>query len=163
VRSNGYRPIHSALMPNWFFAPTSSAGSEIVDLLLSHGARYTVFIAAMRGDDQYVYNELARDPSLANFEDTCHDRVLSAAVRRKNVALTRRLLELGADPNASEEGAPRGLSLWIAVHDREREIVRMLLAHGADPNGPVESSGTPMLMAQNDAELTALLIAHGGH
>ena len=61
--------------------------------------------------------------------------------------MTRLLLEHGADPNLPEEGAPRGLSLWIAVNDRQREMSAMLLAHGADPNAPVESSGTPMSQA----------------
>ena len=120
---------------------------EIAELLLSRGARYTIFIAALRGDEQFVRDALARDRSLANFEDTCHHRVLSAAVRRNDVAMTRLLLEHGADPNLPEEGAPRGLSLWIAVNDRQREIVRLLLAHGADPNATVESSGTPMSQA----------------
>ena len=76
--------------------------------------------------------------------------------------MTRLLLDHGADPNAAEEGAPRGLALWIAVDGRHREIVNMLLAHGADPNAEVESSGTPMLIAEGDDELTALLEKHGG-
>ena len=165
VRGDGYRPIHCALMPSWFFQVRPGARSEIVELLLSSGAEYTIFVAAMRGDDSFVREALLRDRSLANFEDTCHHRVLSAAVRRQNTALTRVLLENGADPNLPEEGAPRGLSLWIAVNDRQHEIVRMLLAHGADPNGSVESSGTPMTQAaaKKDAELVELLRAHGGH
>ena len=105
---------------------------------------------------------LARDRSLANFEDTCHHRVLSAAVRRGDLAMVRLLLAHGADPNLPEEGASHGLSLWIAVNDRQRDIVRLLLAHGADPNAQVESSGTPMSQAASDEELTALLHSHGG-
>jgi ankyrin repeat protein len=163
VRGDGYRPIHCALMPNWFFQVTKEARTEIVDLLLSQGARYTIFVAAMRGDDAFVRDALARDRSLANFEDSCHHRVLSAAVRRGDVVMTRLLLDHGADPNLPEEGAARGLSLWIAVNDRQREIVHMLLAHGADPNASVESSGTPMMRAAaRDPELIPLLTSHGG-
>jgi ankyrin repeat protein len=164
VRGDGYRPIHCALMPNWFFQVRPGARDEIVELLLSSGAEYTVFVAGMRGDDTFVRRALARDRSLANFEDTCHHRVLSAAVRRGDAALARVLLEHGADPNLPEEGAPRGLSLWIAVNDRQHEIVRILLAHGADPNAAVESSGTPMTQAaaKKDAELLEMLRAHGG-
>ena len=161
-RGDGYRPVHSALMPNWFVPVESGQRAQIADLLLSRGARYTIFLAALRGDRRFVADELARDPSLASFEDTCHHRVLSAAVRREDVAMTRLLLEHGADPNRAEEGAPRGLSLWIAVTGRQREIVRMLLAHGADPNATVDSGGTPMTQAAQDAELRELLIAHGG-
>lgn len=163
VRGDGYRPVHCALMPNWFFQVKLGPRKEIAELLLTHGARYTVFIAALRGDEQFVRDALARDRSLANFEDTCHHRVLSAAVRRGDVAMTRRLLEHGADPNLPEEGAPHGLSLWIAVNDRQREIARLLLAHGADPNGDVDSCGTPMSQAEEkDSELTKLLRQHGG-
>jgi ankyrin repeat protein len=162
VRGDGYRPIHSALMSNWFFQVDRGEAREIVDLLLSRGARYTIFIAALLDDAALVRGAVARDRSLANFEDTCHHRVLSAAVRRGDVEMTRLLLEHGADPNLPEEGAPRGLSLWIAVNDRQREIVDMLLARGADPNAPVESSGTPMLPAAKDAMLTELLRRHGG-
>lgn len=162
ARGDGYRPVHCALMPNWFFQVRLGVREEIATLLLSQGARYTIFIAALRGDAAFVRDALARDHSLANFEDTCHHRVLSAAVRRGDVAMTRLLLEHGADPNLPEEGAPRGLSLWIAVNDRQREIVRMLLDHGADPNGDVDSSGTPMMQAEKDAELTELLRKHGG-
>ena len=165
VRGDGYRPVHCALMPNWFMPDRLGARAEIADLLLSRGARYTIFLAALRNDKEFVGNALARDRSLANFEDTCHHRVLSAAVRRRDVAMTRQLLEHGADPNLPEEGAPRGLSLWIAVNDGERELVRLLLAHGADPNGYVDSSGTPMSQAQakGDSRIIELLRTHGGH
>lgn len=163
IRGDGYRPVHCALMPNWFFQVSHDTREEIVELLLSQGARYTVFIAALRGDERFVRDALARDRSFANFEDTCHHRVLSAAVRRHDVAMTRLLLDHGADPNLPEEGAPRGLSLWIAVNDGEEMIVRLLLAHGADPNGAVESSGTPMSHAEGkDAALAELLRQHGG-
>lgn len=162
VRGDGYRPIHCALMPNWFMRVSSRTRDRIADLLLERGATYTVFIAALRGDAEYVRDGLRGDRALANFEDTCHHRVLSAAVRREDVAMTRLLLEHGADPNLPEEGAPRGASLLIAVNDRQREIVRLLLAHGADPNAEVDSSGTPMGQSANDPELFELLRAHGG-
>jgi ankyrin repeat protein len=163
VRGDGYRPVHCALMPNWFMHVPAQTRDTIADLLLQRGARYTIFIAALRGDARFVREALRGDPSLANFEDSCHHRVLSAAVRRGDVAMTRLLLDHGANPNLPEEGAPRGVSLWIAVNDRQREIVRMLLAHGADPNAEVDSSGTPMSRTTNDKELFELLRAHGGH
>jgi hypothetical protein len=76
--------------------------------------------------------------------------------------MTRLLLEHGADPNLPEEGAPRGLSLWIAVNDRQREIVELLLAHGADPNADIDSCGTPTSQARRYPELEELLRTHGG-
>jgi ankyrin repeat protein len=163
LRGDGYRPLHCALMPQWFFQVTPGDRDAIIDALLARGAQYTVFVAAMRGDAPFVRGALLRERTLANFEDSCHHRVLSAAVRRQDVPMTRLLLEHGADPNLPEEGAPRGLSLWIAVNDRQHEIVHLLLAHGADPNGVVDSSGTPMQQALHvDPDLASLLREHGG-
>jgi ankyrin repeat protein len=162
VRGDGYRPIHLALMPNWLMGVPKERGAAIAEALLARGARYTMFIAALRGDGQFVRDALRRDRSLANEEDTCHHRPISAAARRNDVEMARLLLEHGADPAAPEEGAPRGHALWIAVHDRRYEIARLLVEHGADPNGMVESSGTPMDEARKDPGLLALLRAHGG-
>ena len=162
VRGDGYRPVHCALMPNWFFRAEPGPREDVAELLLDRGARYTIFIAALRGDHRFVADVLARDRALADFEDTCHHRVLSAAVRRGAVALTRLLLGHGADPNLPEEGAPRGLSLWIAVNDRQHEIVDLLLVHGADPNAEVDSCGTPMSQARRSPEIAERLLAHGG-
>ena len=162
VRGDGYRPIHLALMPNWRMAVPKEQSAAIADALLARGVRYTMFIAALRGDDQFIRDALRRDRSLANEEDTCHHRPISAAARRNDVEMVRLLLEHGADPSAPEEGAPRGHALWTAVHDRRYEIARLLVEHGADPNGMVESSGTPMEQARTDPELLALLRAHGG-
>ena len=162
TRGDGYRPIHLALMRNWVAGAPPQERVAIVDALLARGARYTMFIAALRGDRQFVRDALARDPALANEEDTCHHRPLSGAVRRGDIELVRLLLEHGADPNAPEEGAPRGHSLWVAVHDRRVDLARLLLEHGADPNGEVESSGRPMDQARPHPELAAMLRAHGG-
>jgi ankyrin repeat protein len=162
VRGDGWRPVHSALMPDWRAKVPPARAEEIVRLLLGHGARYTMFIAASLGDFAWMRDSLARDGALANEEDTCHRRPISAAADRGDVSMTKLLLDHGADPNAPEEGAPRGNALYNAVARRHREIVQMLLAKGADPNAEVESSGTPMLPAEKDAELTALLEKHGG-
>lgn len=161
VRGNGDRPIHSALMPHW--STPRDRTDAVVEQLLARGARYTIFIAAARGDIDYVRDALARDRSLANFEDDCHYRPISAAANRDDIEMVKLLLAHGANPALPERGAERGHALWGAVHRRHREIVSLLLAHDADPNGMVESSGTPMMQAQNDPVLSALLRAHGGH
>jgi ankyrin repeat protein len=171
VRGDGRRPIHLALMKNWLVGVHDDRAA-IVETLLGHGAEYTPFIAALRGDHEYLRDALASDRSAANHEDTCHHRPLSAAVRRGDMELVRVLLQHGADPRLPEEGAPHGHALWIAVHDGSSELARLLLEHGADPNGMVDSSGTPMGLAvaasqrhpesSPHAEMRALLRAHGG-
>lgn len=134
----------------------------VAGALIAQGARYTIFIAAVLGDDQFVRDALSRDSTLANVEDTCHQRPISAAARRNDLAMVKLLLAHGADPNLPEEGAHRGHALWIAVFQRQPEMVRLLVDHGADPNAMVESSGTPIGHARKDPELFRLLLEHGG-
>ena len=156
TRGDGFRPLHCALMKS-----RTNAGA-IADALIAAAADYTVFVAAARGDARFVREAVERDPSLANFEDTCHYRPISAAAGRNDLELVKFLLAHGADPNLPEEGAPRGHALWRAVYQRQHEMARVLVAHGADPNAMVESSGTPIEHARTDPELFQLLLAHGG-
>ena len=162
VRGDGYRPIHLAVMTNFLAGGPPADGQAIAHLLLARGARYTMFLAALLGDGEFIRRSLERDPSSANDEDSNHHRPISAAVRRGDVDLVRLLLDRGADPSLPEEGAPRGHALWIAVHDDRPDIAELLLRRGADPNGMVESSGTPMDMARGKPALFSLLRAHGG-
>jgi ankyrin repeat protein len=161
IRGDGYRPIHLALMRNFVVGGPVAEGRAIADLLRARGARYTMFLAALVGDDEFVRGRLARDRSAANEEDTNHHRPISAAARRGDLEMVRLLLECGADPSLPEEGAPRGHALWNAVYENDRNIADLLLRHGADPNGMVESSGTPMDMARDKPALRELLRAHG--
>jgi ankyrin repeat protein len=156
VRGDGFRPVHCALMK------TRGDRTALSDALIAAGAEYTIFVAAARGDRGFVRDAVARDPSLANCEDTCHHRPISAAANRGDLEMVKLLLAHGADPNLPEEGAPRGHALWSAVYHRQREMARVLVQHGADPNAMVESSGTPMEHARKDPELFQLLMAHGG-
>ena len=162
IMGDGYRPIHNALMPRGRVRPAPEASRAVADTLIAHGAEYTIVVALLRGDRQFAIQALARDSSLANFEDTCHRRPISIAADRDDLDMVRLLLTHGADPNLPEEGAPRGGALWTAVYHRRREMARVLVEHGADPNAMVESSGTPMMHALKDPELYALLRAHGG-
>jgi ankyrin repeat protein len=160
--SDGYRPVHCALIPRGRVRPAPEASAAVADALIAHGAEYTIVVALLRGDRQFAKDALARDSSLANFEDSCHRRPISIAADRDDLEMVRLLLRHGADPNLPEEGAPRGHALWTAVYHRRREMARVLVEHGADPNAMVESSGTPIGHARKDPELLALLRAHGG-
>jgi ankyrin repeat protein len=162
VSGDGSRPVHCALEPRGRVSVARERRMTVADTLLAHGARYTIYVAAVRGDSEFVRNALNRDSSLANFEDTCHRRPLSAAASRNDLEMVRLLLSHGADPNLPEEGAPRGHALWTAVYHDRREMARLLVEHGADPNAMVESSGTPMMHARKVPELFQLLVAHGG-
>jgi ankyrin repeat protein len=162
VMGDGYRPVHNALMPRGRVRPAPEASHAVADALIAHGAQYTIVVALLRGDRQFAIDALARDPSLASVEDTCHRRPISIAADRDDLEMVRLLLRHGANPNLPEEGAPRGHALWTAIYHGRREMARVLVEHGADPNAMVESSGTPIGHARKDPQLLALLRAHGG-
>jgi ankyrin repeat protein len=162
VRGDGYKPLHVALMNSWRAGVTREQAGVIADRLIAAGADYTIYVAALRGDRRFVRDALARDRSLANFEDTCHFRPISAAAQRGDFEMVKLLIDHGADPNLPEEGAPAGQALWHAVYNHHPEIVAVLVEAGASPNAMVESSGTPMMHARSDEETFELLAIHGG-
>ena len=162
MRGDGVKPIHAVLLHGWRARVTREQAWTVADRLLARGGEYNIYIAAWRGDMPFVRDALARDASLASFEDTCRHRPLSAAASRNDIEMVKLLLEHGADPNAPEHGAPRGHALWTAVYNQRREMARLLVDYGADPNAMVESSGTPMMHARKDRELFQLLREHGG-
>lgn len=136
---------------------------EILELLLSNGAAYTILIAAHRGDEARVRELLQSDPSLANAADACHRRPLSAATANGHTAIVRLLLEHGADPNGKEAVCQGGYSLHNAVWNGHTEIVHMLLEHGARPEYYVDSSGDCVFAAhhQKHTEILHLLYSYG--
>jgi ankyrin repeat protein len=75
--------------------------------------------------------------------------------------MVKLLLASGADPSLPEEGAPLGLALWFAVFHKQFEMAKLLLEHGANPNTAPESSGSVLLLAENDPALKQLLLDYG--
>jgi ankyrin repeat protein len=152
VRDDGMRPINCAL---------NLRSRELFSTLLSRGAAYNIYHAAVAGDSDHVRSELRRDSSLANFEDSSGNRPVSAAARRNDLEMVKLLIEHGADPSLPEKGAPLGQALWVAVYQRQPEMAKLLLEHGANPNTAPESSGSALFQARGDDYLTRLLIEYG--
>ena len=156
----GFRPVALALWrdPYWGRRDDLAVARQLLD----RGADYSPAIAAALGDETRLEELLRADAATANLAEACGKRPLSAAAERGNLALVRRLLAAGADPNLPDgQNCPRGFALWAAAHHGHQEIVDLLLAAGADPNAEVESSGTPTTAAAS-AELRALLYRYGG-
>lgn len=156
----GFRPIVSALWlhPYW----NQRNDYDTVQLLLQHGAAYSMTIAAALGDEDRVNELLAQDASLANHQETGGKRALSAAAERNYVGIVKRLLDSGAEPNLEEgPNCPKGFALWAASRHGFFDIAKMLVEAGADPNAYVESSGNPTESAFN-REMRELLYCHGG-
>ncbi|HJZ95338.1 MAG TPA: ankyrin repeat domain-containing protein [Candidatus Solibacter sp.] len=152
VRPDGKRPIHCAL---------AAGHTDAVRTLLTHGTEYNFYLAVALGDSAYVGEALKRDAPLANFEDTSHQRPISAAAWRNDLDMMKMLLDHGADPSLPEHGAPDGLALWVAVYQNQPEMVKLLLERGANPNTSPESSGSALMHARKNPELEALLLQYG--
>jgi len=119
-------------------------------------------VAAALGDIDRVAAILETDPTRIKETRPNGRRPLSAAVEFGHERIARLLLERGADPAWPDaDDSPRGAALHAAARAGDRPLVELLLAHGADPNGYVDSAGNATFAAR-DAELRALLMAHGG-
>ena len=156
----GFRPIALALWHHPYWRQRNDYA--IASRLLTHGAAYSITIAAALGDEARVRELLRCDAALANAQESGGKRPLSAAAERNHVAIVDLLLAAGADPNLPEgPNCPRGHALWAASHFGYVEIAERLLTAGADPNAEMESSGTPTGAAK-DAAMRALMLRHGG-
>lgn len=160
VGGPGFRPVASALWRHPYWDQRND--HESARLLLAHGARYSIAIAAALGDEDRVRQLLRQDAALANEPEPCGKRPLSAAAERGFEAIVRLLLDAGADPRLAEgPNCPGGHALWAAARFGHPGIAALLLAAGADPNAPMESSGTPTSSAK-DRAMRDLLCRHGG-
>ncbi|HKE24389.1 MAG TPA: ankyrin repeat domain-containing protein [Bryobacteraceae bacterium] len=160
VRGDGFRPINCALSRGR--KPAVNAGAA-AGILFGRGASYNIYLAAVFGDAAYVRKSLARDPSLANFEDTSHSRPISAAARRNDLDMVKVLLAHGANPSLPEDGAPLGSALWTAVYQDQYEMAKLLLEHGANPDTAPESSGSAISHTRKNPAMHRLLIDYGAH
>ena len=158
VRADGKRPIDCALDRR---NRTALRAGVLAGTLLARGAAYNIYLAAVIGDEDYVREALAADPALSNFEDSSHQRPISAAARRNDLEMVELLLAHGADPSLPEEGAPLGRALWVSVYQKQPEMAKLLLEHGANPNTAPESSGPAIMHARKDPQLRALLLQYG--
>ena len=156
----GFRPVVLALWRNPYWGRRDDLA--LARHLLERGADHSPAVAAALGDEPRLEELLRADAAAADRAEECGKRALSAAAERGHLAIVRRLLAAGADPNLPEgPNCPRGFALWAAVHHGHQAIAELLLAAGADPNAEVESSGTPTTAAAT-AELRALLYRYGG-
>jgi len=158
TRADGFRPIHCALHRGRKLREQALAAAQ---LLLKYGAEYTIYLAAVFGDSEFVRAALKRDRSRANHTDTQWWRPITAAARRSDLEMVKLLLEYGADPNLPEDGAPVGVALWYAVYLDQFAMAKLLLEHGANPNTSPESSGSAVMHARRNPEMLALLLQYG--
>jgi len=110
---------------------------EVVDYLLAHGARHTIFSAVSMGDVDAIRALASRDAApLDRKMDAANQRrrPLHLAIVKRQLASLAALLELGANTELTDAA---GLTpLDQAALDRRDDFVDLLLAHGAELHLP---------------------------
>jgi ankyrin repeat protein len=109
-----------------------TARADVVDYLLAHGARHTIYSAVATGDASAIRAIAARTPEVLDHpmdRANVSRRPLHLAVVKKQPGSLATLLELGADVDAVDAA---GLTpLDEAAFANEAELTRLLVERGA--------------------------------
>lgn len=133
---------------------------EMAHLLLENGAELTPRAAVALGDREAVLR-LHREGRLPNEIHIFRGGLLGIAVRVNRLDLVATLLDLGLDPNETDEGGESsGMPLWFASMCGRHEIAELLLARGANVDAVVCACGDSMGRAE-DEKMKTLLRKHG--
>jgi uncharacterized protein len=122
--------------------------------------------AYKRGDLEAVRDLLGNPPDFPNCRgpQAAGKIVLEYAIYHSPLALVRRLLELGADPNyGGSDGFPSLLAALSADREDRYEMVELLLRSGADiqQRGVNDYTALHYAATKNDLRMVDLLLSHG--
>ncbi len=123
----------------------------------------TLLMEALRqGNRQAFEKALSHTPKASNLRGPSGATPLMYAALYGDAHDVRRLLNGGANPNASNDSGATAL-MW-ALDDAEK--TRLLLEHGADPNARSDGGRTPLVIAAGrygSSAVIKLLLDHGAH
>jgi len=138
-------------------AAAASGDNDEVAAILSMDNRLTravskdgwtpLHLAAHFGHAAVVETLLANNADVgARSANEMRNQPLHAAVAGRRVETARRLLDAGADPNATQAGG--FVPLHSAAQNGDRALVELLLARGADVNARTEDGRTALALAE---------------
>jgi ankyrin repeat protein len=125
----------------------------VADFLLSRGARHHIFSAIALNFADEVRRIVSADPGVVGrpmSRNENHQLPLHFAIRRNRPEMVSLLLELGADP-AATDGHGMPAAVYAAAPDVDREVIETLTGRGA-----VDVFGA---LALGDEETAARLLA----
>jgi ankyrin repeat protein len=134
---------------------------DLVRLLISHGADYTIFAASSVGDMNRVKDILIANPSEANARERIYGTPLHLACAEGHKKVAALLISYGAEIDAREWRDETPL-LW-ASQEGHIEVVELLISKGADVRQGNWEDMTPLHWASRKGhkEVAALLIDSG--
>jgi ankyrin repeat protein len=164
--SNGESPLDLATFGDttfpadpFFFHPRR----DIVELLRSHKAQYTVFDAAALGDVQYVQNAVMQNPYLVSTKGSRGKMLLHYAAQQEQSEMAEFLIANKAEVDATDRDGRT--PLHCAADACRLEVVKLLLANKADVNARDSGGETPLYLAasmpRKDVDVVELLLEHG--
>jgi len=159
----GWRALHIAS-----YDPEDD--SELVSLLLTHGARVNsitgtqgitaLFVAAQQNNIK-VAQKLLSHPSI-NVNCLTHERAtpLFVAAEHGHVDMVQLLLRHNADVNLADKDYQT--PLYIAATRKQHKVVELLLEHKADPNVKSRHQSNALLAAtwNHDLQMLKLLLSY---
>ncbi len=136
---------------------------EAVQLLLAAEPTLDLFETAAAGDEARAAALLEADAGAASAISDDGFTALHLASFFGHLEIVRRLLAVGADPNALAKNPSRLRPLHSATARRSEPITRALLDAGADPNQAQAGGWTALHAAakHGDEALVGLLLARG--
>ena len=152
----GITPLHMAVLRK---------NIDFVELLLDYDANISIRHEKMgTALDSLAYHEQGQVEQILQILKIENPNAtitgLRIAVCSGREARIRRLLEMGADINAKDEGGMTAL-LWASQQESPLSIVKLLLENGADPNVRSHWGYTPMTCVRGNEQLEELLLSYG--
>jgi len=152
-----------ALFLDALVAATGFSAYEATEYLLrtfpEETANSDCLNAALSTKSPNILNLLIERGANVNFIDGEGETILMGAAREGDLELTRFLLSVDADPNATSTGAT---AVHAAVQADHEEIVRLLIDAGGNPNAEDVDGDTPLMYCQS-VEVARLLLSSGAN
>jgi ankyrin repeat protein len=158
--TKGKTPLNCAVTDEWMVPKGDRKATA--ELLLSHGADFTIYDVTWLGDVTRVRGLLEENPSLANdTSNTYKEPVLFAAIREGHSATAELLLDNGADLNVKDRY--KEPPLHTAAYWGHENMVALLIRKGVDVNqkGPHGELALHWAATKGHGQTAQLLVEAG--
>ncbi len=132
-----------------------------IGMLLTSCTTLSYYHNVANGNTKNVQSILEKDPNLINKQNHFGNTALIISVDKRNIEMTKALIELGADVNYELKNSQTPLRIAIAHNDTD--MVELLIKSDVDVNNANIYGWTPLMTAASKGYLSIvkLLVAAG--